>query len=72
MWVRILIDDFYRYDGIYKVVKYYKVTNNDNVTWKFHLRRDDNEPAPWTSSGIAFTREMSVGFLEVIFLSNHK
>jgi hypothetical protein len=44
------------------------VKNNDKVTWKFHLRRDDNEPAPWTSSGVVFTREMSVGFIEVYFV----
>lgn len=59
----------FRYDGIYKVVKYwptickkYKkgwrnnvlkiyliVPNPDRVVWKFMLRRDDDELAPWLS-----------------------
>ncbi|RCI01795.1 ubiquitin-like with PHD and RING finger domains 2, partial [Rhizopus stolonifer] len=38
-----------RYDGIYKVVEYWPVTcqNPKRVVWKFKLRRDDDELAPW-------------------------
>lgn len=55
----------YRYDGLYKVVKYYKADNKGFVTWKFLLRRDDIEPAPWTKEGKKFMEVMSVGHMEV-------
>ncbi|KYQ46504.1 E3 ubiquitin-protein ligase UHRF1 [Trachymyrmex zeteki] len=40
-----------RYDGIYKVVKYYPNTSNGFRMWKYVLRRDDPTPAPWTKKG---------------------
>jgi len=41
-----------RYDGIYKVVKYYPETGISGFTvWRFVLRRDDPTPAPWTVQG---------------------
>ncbi|XP_029175754.1 E3 ubiquitin-protein ligase UHRF1-like [Nylanderia fulva] len=41
-----------RYDGIYKVVKYYPDTGKSGFrVWKFVLRRDDPTPAPWTKEG---------------------
>lgn len=43
---------FYRYDGIYKVVKYYPEKGISGFTvWRFVLRRDDPTPAPWTTKG---------------------
>ncbi|XP_059470778.1 E3 ubiquitin-protein ligase UHRF1-like [Neocloeon triangulifer] len=57
-------DEGYRYDGIYKVVRYFKDTSGGNVMWKYELRRDDPEPPPWSSSGLKFMKEMNVGFLE--------
>jgi len=43
---------FSRYDGIYKVVKYYPETGLSGFTvWRFVLRRDDPTPAPWTVQG---------------------
>lgn len=37
-----------RYDGIYKVVKYYPETGKSGFrVWKYLLRRDDPSPAPW-------------------------
>ncbi|KAJ3349048.1 hypothetical protein GGF32_005865 [Allomyces javanicus] len=27
------------------------------MVWKFELRRDDNEPAPWTDEGKAYIKE---------------
>ncbi|XP_018371936.1 PREDICTED: E3 ubiquitin-protein ligase UHRF1-like [Trachymyrmex cornetzi] len=40
-----------RYDGLYKVVKYYPDTSNNFLIWKYVLRRDDPTPAPWTKEG---------------------
>lgn len=37
-----------RYDGIYKVVKYYPEKGLSGfIVWKYLLRRDDPNPAPW-------------------------
>ena len=39
---------FCRYDGIYRVVKYYPEKGQAGfIVWKFLLRRDDPAPAPW-------------------------
>ncbi|KAJ8260567.1 hypothetical protein COCON_G00162900 [Conger conger] len=41
-----------RYDGIYKVVKYWpEIGKCGFLVWRYLLRRDDLEPAPWTSEG---------------------
>ncbi|XP_032673029.1 E3 ubiquitin-protein ligase UHRF1-like [Odontomachus brunneus] len=41
-----------RYDGIYKVVKYYPHTGKSGFrVWRYVLRRDDPAPAPWTKEG---------------------
>ncbi|XP_053724816.1 E3 ubiquitin-protein ligase UHRF1-like isoform X1 [Synchiropus splendidus] len=41
-----------RYDGIYKVVKYWpEVGKCGYLVWRYLLRRDDQEPAPWTPEG---------------------
>ena len=41
-----------RYDGIYKVVKYWPEKGKSNfIVWRFLLRRDDPAPAPWTEEG---------------------
>ncbi|XP_036147944.1 E3 ubiquitin-protein ligase UHRF1 isoform X2 [Monomorium pharaonis] len=43
-----------RYDGIYKVVRYYPDKSTHGfVMWKYILRRDDPAPAPWTEEGKA-------------------
>ncbi|XP_050448065.1 E3 ubiquitin-protein ligase UHRF1-like [Cataglyphis hispanica] len=43
-----------RYDGIYKVVKYYPDTGKSGFrVWRYVLRRDDPSPAPWTKEGKA-------------------
>ncbi|XP_059512694.1 E3 ubiquitin-protein ligase UHRF2 isoform X2 [Myotis daubentonii] len=49
-----------RYDGIYKVVKYWpeKSTSHGFLVWRYLLRRDDDEPAPWTSEGIERSRRL--------------
>ena len=41
-----------RYDGLYKVVKYYPEFNEDGFKmWRYLLRRDDPVPSPWTPEG---------------------
>lgn len=41
-----------RYDGVYKVVKYWSEKNDMGlIVWRFLLRRDDPVPAPWTRDG---------------------
>ncbi|CAG9858171.1 unnamed protein product [Phyllotreta striolata] len=41
-----------RYDGIYKVVKYYPEKGLSGfIVWKYLLRRDDPAPAPWEKAG---------------------
>uniref|UniRef100_A0A8D0D693 E3 ubiquitin-protein ligase UHRF n=1 Tax=Sander lucioperca TaxID=283035 RepID=A0A8D0D693_SANLU len=42
-----------RYDGIYKVVKYWpEIGKCGYLVWRYLLRRDDLEPAPWTPEGL--------------------
>ncbi|XP_043284364.1 E3 ubiquitin-protein ligase UHRF1-like [Venturia canescens] len=42
----------YRYDGLYKVVKYFPETGKSGYSvWRYRLRRDDPSPAPWTDEG---------------------
>ncbi|XP_051907443.1 E3 ubiquitin-protein ligase UHRF2-like isoform X2 [Hippocampus zosterae] len=42
-----------RYDGIYKVVKYWpEIGKCGYLVWRYLLRRDDQEPAPWTPEGL--------------------
>lgn len=44
-----------RYDGIYKVVKYYPERGKSGfIIWRYLLRRDDPEPAPWQDGGKEF------------------
>lgn len=44
--------DSSRYDGIYKVVKYFPKKGKSGLTvWRFMMRRDDPVPAPWTKDG---------------------
>ncbi|XP_069692725.1 E3 ubiquitin-protein ligase UHRF1-like [Periplaneta americana] len=41
-----------RYDGIYKVVKYYPENGKSGfIVWRYLFRRDDDSPAPWTPEG---------------------
>ncbi|KAF9388785.1 E3 ubiquitin-protein ligase uhrf1 [Podila verticillata] len=41
-----------RYDGIYKVVKYWLGEGEAGLpVWRYYMRRDDPAPAPWTPEG---------------------
>eukprot|EP00090_Calanus_glacialis_P008127 TRINITY_DN16464_c0_g1_i4.p1 TRINITY_DN16464_c0_g1~~TRINITY_DN16464_c0_g1_i4.p1 ORF type:complete len:757 (-),score=288.61 TRINITY_DN16464_c0_g1_i4:194-2464(-) len=60
-----------RYDGIYKVVKYYPEKGQSGfIVWRYLLRRDDPSPAPWTEEGMktieeeGFTLNYPDGYLE--------
>lgn len=42
-----------RYDGIYKVVKYWPQKGKSGFSvWRYEIRRDDESPAPWTKEGM--------------------
>ncbi|RWS03975.1 E3 ubiquitin-protein ligase UHRF1-like isoform X3 [Dinothrombium tinctorium] len=50
-----------RYDGIYKVVKYWPEQNDSGFkVWRFHLRRDDSAPSPWTKEGKLWSRRLGL------------
>ncbi|XP_053559147.1 E3 ubiquitin-protein ligase UHRF1 [Bombina bombina] len=60
-----------RYDGIYKVVKYWPEKGKSGfLVWRYLLRRDDDEPAPWTKDGkermkkLGLTMQYPEGYLE--------
>ena len=41
-----------RYDGIYKVCRYWMDTGKSGFqVWRYEMRRDDPIPAPWTKQG---------------------
>ncbi|XP_072931393.1 E3 ubiquitin-protein ligase UHRF1-like [Epargyreus clarus] len=54
-----------RYDGIYKVVKYYQEKGLSGYrVWKYLLRRDDPAPAPWESGAKQYPIIYPDGYLE--------
>jgi len=60
-----------RYDGIYKVVKYWPEKGQSGfIVWRYLFRRDDPAPAPWTEEGQkrieeeGFTLNYPEGYLE--------
>ncbi|XP_077201077.1 E3 ubiquitin-protein ligase UHRF2 isoform X1 [Paroedura picta] len=62
-----------RYDGIYKVVKYWpEIGKCGFLVWRYLLRRDDAEPAPWTSEGTERSKKLGLslqfpeGYLEAM------
>uniref|UniRef100_A0A8C4NFK1 E3 ubiquitin-protein ligase UHRF n=1 Tax=Eptatretus burgeri TaxID=7764 RepID=A0A8C4NFK1_EPTBU len=62
-----------RYDGLYKVVKYWPEKGKSGfLVWRYMLRRGDLEPAPWTREGkelcskLGLTLQYPEGYLEAI------
>ncbi|KAI0244174.1 ubiquitin-like with PHD and RING finger domains 2 [Massospora cicadina] len=54
-----------RYDGIYKLVRYWKEKIPEGFTiWRYHLRRDDDEPAPWTPEGKQYIIDNNIVFTD--------
>ncbi|KAG0047352.1 hypothetical protein BGZ83_007576 [Gryganskiella cystojenkinii] len=51
----------FRYDGIYKLEKYWEEKGKaDLMVWRFKFRRDDTEPAPWTAAGKRRIQELGL------------
>ena len=47
----------FRYDGVYKVVRYWREKGGSGfLICRFLLRRDDPTPAPWTEEGAALIK----------------
>lgn len=62
-----------RYDGIFKVVKYWPERGKSGfLVWRYLLRRDDPEAAPWSKAGkertkkLGLTIEYPEGYLEAM------
>ncbi|XP_056018667.1 E3 ubiquitin-protein ligase UHRF1-like isoform X2 [Ostrea edulis] len=60
-----------RYDGIYKVVKYWPEKGKSGfLVWRYLMKRDDPTPAPWTKAGAKRVKELGLamqypdGYLE--------
>ncbi|KAF7722263.1 ubiquitin-like with PHD and RING finger domains 2 [Apophysomyces ossiformis] len=48
----------YRYDGIYKVTRYWSGKGvTGHKVWRFALRRDDSTPTPWSANDSRFIRD---------------
>jgi len=60
-----------RYDGIYKVVKYWKQKGKSGFfVWRYELRRDDPAPTPWSEEGKKLAEEG--GYSEIIVPEGHE
>ncbi|KAF2349052.1 SRA-YDG [Trinorchestia longiramus] len=50
-----------RYDGLYKVVRYWLETGKSGFkVWRYFLKRDDPSPAPWTEEGALRVRRLGL------------
>jgi E3 ubiquitin-protein ligase UHRF1 len=50
-----------RYDGIYKIVRYFPDTSKSGFrVFRYEFRRDDPVPAPWTKQGKARIKELGI------------
>ncbi|XP_065217147.1 E3 ubiquitin-protein ligase UHRF1-like [Planococcus citri] len=55
-----------RYDGIYKVVKYFPQKGASGfMIWKYLLRRDDPTPAPWTDEGKQLIEQLGLKIIKI-------
>jgi len=51
----------FRYDGIYKLARYWPERGQDGyIIYKYQFRRDDPTPAPWTEEGKARIAELGL------------
>ncbi|XP_050296174.1 E3 ubiquitin-protein ligase UHRF1-like isoform X2 [Anthonomus grandis grandis] len=58
--------DGYRYDGLYKVVKYYPEKGKSGfIVWRYLLRRDDPCVAPWEKGAKQYEMIYPEGYLEM-------
>lgn len=50
-----------RYDGIYKLVKYYPEKGKSGfIVWRYMFRRDDPIPPPWSKKGKKRTESLGL------------
>ncbi|XP_030761306.1 E3 ubiquitin-protein ligase UHRF1-like [Sitophilus oryzae] len=57
-------EDGYRYDGLYKVVKYYPEKGKSGfMVWRYFLRRDDPALAPWEENAKQYEMIYPEGYL---------
>ena len=50
-----------RYDGIYKVSKYWPHKGHSGfLVWRYFLRRDDPSPPPWTKEGKEISKKLGL------------
>ena len=55
----------FRYDGIYKLFRYWPEKGKDGfIIYRYEFRRDDPSPAPWTSEGEARIKTLG---LEMVY-----
>uniref|UniRef100_A0A672J8Q6 E3 ubiquitin-protein ligase UHRF n=1 Tax=Salarias fasciatus TaxID=181472 RepID=A0A672J8Q6_SALFA len=60
-----------RYDGIYKVVKYWpEIGKCGYLVWRYLLRRDDMEPAPWTPEGLERIQKLGLAVQVAVCVSD--
>ena len=65
---RFAPDSGFRYDGIYKLARYWPEKGADGfVVYRYEFRRDDPTPAPWTDEGKARIKELG---LEMVYPDN--
>ncbi|XP_058800436.1 E3 ubiquitin-protein ligase UHRF1-like [Phymastichus coffea] len=63
-------EDGNRYDGLYKVIKYWPEKGQSGFkVWRYLLRRDDPTPAPWTEEGKSRIAELG---LKMIYPEGYK
>ncbi|RKO85294.1 PUA-like domain-containing protein [Blyttiomyces helicus] len=54
-----------RYDGIYKVVRYWQEAGATGFkVWRYLMRRDDTTPAPWTKEGAELIKKKGLKIVE--------
>lgn len=50
-----------RYDGIYKLVRYWKEAGHSGfMVWRYEFRRDDPSPTPWSEAGKKFIKDHGI------------
>ncbi|XP_037089787.1 E3 ubiquitin-protein ligase UHRF1-like [Pollicipes pollicipes] len=54
-------DEGLRYDGVYKIVRYWPEKGRSGfLVWRYLMRRDDPDPAPWTKAGRRRVLELGI------------
>ena len=63
---------FFRYDGIYKVCKYWMEKGKSGFkVLRYLIRRDDPVPAPWTKEGKKRIENLGLTMQVIIYLPHY-